>query len=100
MPSKWPLLAKVTGPLPEAVNAGYLLAFGIRIRRLLQERKLSQEDLGFDVGLDRTCVSDIERGKRNVGLKNVYALSKTLGVSLAELFNGLESAALFSSARC
>jgi transcriptional regulator with XRE-family HTH domain len=71
-------------------NEEILRVFGKRIRQLRQERKLSQEDLGFDVGLDRTYVSDIERGTRNIGLKNVYALAKTLGITLSQLFEGVE----------
>ena len=71
-------------------NEEILVAFGKRVRQLRMERKLSQEALGFDVGLDRTYVSDIERGTRNIGLKNVYALAQTLGITLAQLFEGLE----------
>ena len=42
-------------------------------------------------GLDRTYISGIERGVRNVSLKNLAKLAKALGVSLAELFEGVRS---------
>lgn len=71
-------------------NEEILQAFGKRIRQLRQERWLSQEDLGLDAELDRTYVSDIERGTRNIGLKNVYGLAKTLGITLSQLFEGVE----------
>jgi len=39
--------------------------------------------------LDRTYISGLERGKRNVGLKNVAAIAASLGVSLSHLFEGI-----------
>ncbi len=63
--------------------------FGRRIRTLRKERGLSQEDLAERSGLDRTYISGIERGVRNVALRNIEALSQALDVALAELFRGL-----------
>lgn len=63
--------------------------FGERIRSLRKERGLSQEALAELSGLDRTYVSGIERGIRNVALRNIEALAKALRVSLADLFDGL-----------
>lgn len=45
-----------------------LTAFGLRLRELRIERGLSQEELGLRAELDRTYISGIERGTRNVGL--------------------------------
>ncbi len=63
--------------------------FGERVRSLRKERGLSQEALAELSGLDRTYVSGIERGIRNVALRNIDALAKALHVSLAELFEDL-----------
>lgn len=63
--------------------------FGERIRSLRKERGLSQEALAEFSGLDRTYVSGIERGVRNIALRNIEALAKALRVSLADLFEGL-----------
>ncbi len=63
--------------------------FGERIRSLRKERGLSQEALAELSGLDRTYVSGIERGIRNVALRNIEALAKALRVSLADLFDDL-----------
>ena len=60
--------------------------FGQRIRALRKERGLSQEQLAELSGLDRTYISGIERGLRNVALRNIEALAQALGVSIAELF--------------
>jgi transcriptional regulator with XRE-family HTH domain len=63
--------------------------FGKRIRTLRKERGLSQEDLAELSGLDRTYISGIERGIRNVALRNIEALAQALGVSLADLFEDI-----------
>lgn len=63
--------------------------FGQRIRELRKERGLSQEDLAELCGLDRTYISGIERGLRNVALRNIEALAQALGVSLSDLFKNV-----------
>lgn len=64
--------------------------FGQRVRYLRLSRGLSQEDLGEICSLDRTYISSLERGHRNVSLKNIAALALALEVTLAELFEGIE----------
>ena len=66
-----------------------LIAFGTRVRDLRLKLGLSQEELATESGLDRTYVSGIECGKRNVALLNVAALARSLGVSVSELTKGL-----------
>ena len=61
--------------------------FGERIRTLRKKRGLSQEDLAELCGLDRTYISGIERGLRNVALRNIEALAKALDVSISDLFD-------------
>ncbi len=45
------------------------------IKRLRLEKEMSQEDLAHSAGLDRTYISAVERGVRNITLKS---LSKIL----------------------
>jgi len=45
--------------------------FGNRLRELRKQKSLSQEDLAFKSGLHRTYISDIERGSRNLSIKNI-----------------------------
>jgi transcriptional regulator with XRE-family HTH domain len=62
-----------------------LASFGERVRELRTALELSQEDLGFRSDLDRTYISDIERGKRNVSLVNISALARALQVDPSQL---------------
>jgi transcriptional regulator with XRE-family HTH domain len=62
-----------------------LLNFGDRVRTARLKLGLSQEKLALDCGLDRTYISGIERGKRNVSLINIHRLADALGVSASDL---------------
>ena len=66
-----------------------LARFGNRLRELRQNRRISQEAFADQCGLDRTYISGIERGKRNVGLCNIQVIAKALGISISKLTDGL-----------
>jgi transcriptional regulator with XRE-family HTH domain len=63
-----------------------LAKFGGRVREARLALGLSQEKFAFDCGLDRTYISSVERGKRNVSLVNIYKIAGALGISPTELF--------------
>ena len=60
--------------------------FGARLRKLRQEKGISQETLAFDAGMDRTYVNSVENGKRNISLVNIVKLAKALELSAREFF--------------
>jgi len=62
------------------------ITFGKCVRRLREERSVSQEALANDAGLDRTYVSSVERGRRNISLENIERLAKALEVRIETLF--------------
>ena len=66
-----------------------LISFGERVRSLRHSSGLSQDALADVCGLDRTYVGGIERGERNPSLRNIARLALALGVSLAELLQGV-----------
>lgn len=68
-------------------TANELVEFGLYIKKLRIIKKLTQEDLAFSVNLDRTYISGIERGKRNVSLINILKLALALNVHPKELFH-------------
>ncbi len=59
--------------------------FGDKLRELRKVRDLSQEELALKSKLHRTYISDIERGARNVSLKNIEKIAKALSLSPKDL---------------
>lgn len=52
---------------------------GRNVRRLREALELSQEELGFRAGIDRTYVSGVERGVRNPTVTVLAKLAAALG---------------------
>jgi CheY-like chemotaxis protein len=63
--------------------------FGTSVRTWRHRLRLSQEELAFRASLQRSYISDIERGARNVSLKSVEKIADALGISLMNLFNSV-----------
>ena len=63
--------------------------FGARVRSIRLRLGFSQEELADRAHLDRTYISSLERGHRNVGLENICRLAGALNVDPAELLAGL-----------
>ena len=70
-------------------KADILVRFGIRVRELRTEQGYSQEAFADACELDRTYVGGIERGERNLALRNIERIAHALGISLEELMQGL-----------
>jgi transcriptional regulator with XRE-family HTH domain len=64
--------------------------FAANLRRIRQERGLSQERLAHTADLNMTHVAKIERSEREPGVRTVSKLARTLGVSAADLFAGID----------
>jgi transcriptional regulator with XRE-family HTH domain len=60
--------------------------FGFKIKTLRLEKSYSQEELAFKASIDRTYISDIEKGERNVSILIIEKLSKALEIQVFELF--------------
>jgi len=60
-------------------------AFGRALRTVRQQRGLSQERLAFRAGLHPSYVAQVERGERNISLRNIWQLAEALDVEPGEL---------------
>ena len=63
-----------------------LTRFGNRLRSIRKSKNLSQEALAHLSGLDRTYLSGVERGQRNISLNNIEVIAEALEIPLGELF--------------
>lgn len=64
--------------------------FGKTIALIRNEKGISQEALAHRCGFDRTYLSGIERGKRNLSIKNIDRLAYSLEMPISELFIQVE----------
>ena len=68
-----------------------LSAFGLNVRQNREAHEFTQEKLTEKSGLDPSCISDIKRGRRNPGIKNVAKLAKALGFTTSEPCKGVNA---------
>ena len=64
-----------------------LKSFGNKVRQERLKRKLSREKFAELVGLHRTYIGMVERGEKNITLKNTEKITKAFEISLDELMN-------------
>ena len=79
----------MTAETPHPVADDFLGEFGRRVRAAREALGLSQEKLAALAGLHWTYIGQIERGKRNIGLRNALRLADALGINPAVLVDGL-----------
>jgi transcriptional regulator with XRE-family HTH domain len=63
---------------------------GQRIRYLRKELNFSQESLALKSEVDRTYMTDVENGRRNVSLEILERIITGLEVSFTEFFSAKE----------
>ena len=59
---------------------------GLNITIIRERQGLTQEKLAELAGLHRAYIGQIERGEKNIGLKNLEKIANALGLSLKDLF--------------
>jgi transcriptional regulator with XRE-family HTH domain len=69
-----------------------LKELGERLQKRRQELGLSQEELCVRIEMNRTYLSDIERGVGNVSILLLFKLSKALRIELSQLLKNIEQA--------
>lgn len=67
------------------VVAEYARAVGEAIRRIREEKGLSQEELANRAGIHRTYVGGVERGERNPTVESLKKIADGLGVEPEEI---------------
>ena len=60
--------------------------FGERVRKIRLQKKISQENLAYEAGLEYSQISRIERGIINTSISHVFAIASALDVEPSELF--------------
>ena len=63
------------------------IVVGKRVKELRNELGISQEELADIAELDRTYITSVECGRRNISIINVEKLATALKVTLKEFFD-------------
>jgi transcriptional regulator with XRE-family HTH domain len=63
--------------------------FGERVRILRRKSGISQERFAAQARIDRSYIGAVERGERNVTLRNICRIAAALGISPSQLLDGV-----------
>lgn len=66
-----------------------LVQLGKRVQALRKKKGWTQTDMAVYLDLNRGHISDIERGKREVGIITLQVIARGLGTTMAKLLRGL-----------
>jgi two-component system response regulator len=64
---------------------------GMSVKNWRNRVAIPQDELARRAGLQRSYISDVERGSRNVSLKTIEKLAEALGISIQTLFADMDS---------
>jgi DNA-binding XRE family transcriptional regulator len=71
--------------LPKDVSS----RFGVRLRELRRERNMTQLRMAVEFGIDRTFISDVERGRKSISLPMLEVMALGFNLSLSELLRNI-----------
>ena len=69
------------------VDKTYLISFGKNLKRVREEKNITQAQLAIDCDVDVSVISRIERGVVNTSLSNLKLIANALNIHLKELFD-------------
>lgn len=77
-------------PKPRPHGKDLLASLGERIRSFRHRRGWTQVEMAERIGIDRSFLADLERGKRNPTLLSLEIIAKGLGLRLSQLLSGVD----------
>ena len=63
------------------------IQFGQQVAKIRKSRGLSQAQLAYKCGFDRTYVGTIERGEKSATINSIVKIARGLEITLKDLFN-------------
>lgn len=65
--------------------------FGTRVRQLRERAGLSSREFSLLIGRSKAYIIQLENGRRNVSLDTIERIAAGLGVTVSELFSGIDT---------
>jgi DNA-binding XRE family transcriptional regulator len=77
-------------PIPKSMaHLPLAIRFGERLRTLRRARGMTQMEIAVEFGIDRTFLSDVERGRKSLTLPFLEVFALGYGLSLSQLLSDL-----------
>lgn len=80
---------RASGSEEQTISKDVSSRFGRRLRELRRERDLTQSDMAKRFGIDRSFISDVERGRKSISLPMLEVIALGMKVTLSQLFEDI-----------
>lgn len=80
---------KFTFMLTKDKERDILLKIGVKIRKLREEKNLTQFNLAYDAGLSKNQIGRVERGENKLSIIAIIRIAKALKVDTQELLTDI-----------
>jgi DNA-binding XRE family transcriptional regulator len=81
--------ATVSDKSAEMLPRDVVSRFGLRLRELRRMHNMTQLRMAVDFGIDRSFISDVERGRKSISLHMLEVIALGMKVSLSDLLRGI-----------
>ncbi|MGC9292505.1 MAG: helix-turn-helix domain-containing protein [Acidobacteriaceae bacterium] len=82
--------SRFSPPPPARADAqGVTQRFGQKLRFLRKSKSMTQLQMAIYLGIDRSYISDLERGKKSVSLPTLEVIALGFHMSLSDLLSGI-----------
>jgi transcriptional regulator with XRE-family HTH domain len=71
------------------VSTDICVRLGKRLRSLRKQREWTQVYMAEHVGMDRSFISDLENGRKEICIRNLELLATAFGISISKLMSRL-----------
>ena len=66
------------------------VAIGDRIAKLRKAKNLSQQQFSYDAEIERSYLTHVEKGRKNISVETLLKITKALDISLKDFFDSKE----------
>ena len=63
------------------------IAIGERIAQLRKAKDLSQQTFSYEAEIERSYLTHVEKGRKNISIETLLKITEALGISLKDFFN-------------
>jgi transcriptional regulator with XRE-family HTH domain len=71
------------------VSSDICVRFGKRLQTLRKQHGWTQVYMAEHVGIDRSFISDLENGKKEICIRNLEVIASAFGISVSRLLSRL-----------